>query len=222
MSKSPETTFDPFPNLDEAFARRVQAGLDKHFGNEAPRIAWEHWLKLKPYLAAYKREVEDHRGFLNKGEAQILLDVSKRAAALLAALERACDAGLKVPVSAALEPMTLSDLEDLLRKIEGEFALEGKIAPDIVDMTRADLFSNFEAWWERATDLPATIKEGWSGNSHPTPFMFVANEVFNLPGMPPPTGASYKSLKDFRRADRKRFEKFERLAEALKKRGLLE
>jgi hypothetical protein len=214
---------DLFPSLDEAFARRVQDRLRTRFAHEAPEIAWEDWVKLKPYLAAYKREAEYIRGFLNKGRASVLRDISKRSRALLDAIGRAREAHLEKPISRALGQMALSEFEDLLGTLEEDFRLDGKIAPDLEDMTRADLFANFELWWKRSADMPATIDEGSAGDTWPTAFMFVANEVFTLRGMPVPAmGTSYQSLKNYRHADRTRFEGAKKLAEKLKAKGLLE
>ena len=218
----PAKTKDVFPSLDEAFARRVQGDLRKRFPDTAPTIAWEDWCALKPYLARYKESAEYVRGFLNKGQAKLLRDISKRARALRDAITRARDADLGVVVALPFETVPLSDFEDLLLRIELKFVLDGKIAPDWEDTTRVDLYRDFDWWWRNFIKLPSEIEEGSQGTPHPTPFMFVANEVFNLPDMPPPTGSSYKSLKDLRRKNKDRWAGVEKLAESVKKSGRLE
>lgn len=213
---------DLFPSLDEAFAERVQDNLNNRFRTKAPKITWADWVKLKPYLAAYTREAEYVRGFLNKGQARILRDISKRSRALRDAIKRARDRELEVPMGRSLEPVALPEFEKLLIGLEEDFRLDGRIAPDLEDMSRADLFAGLEVWWKRSTDLSPAIEEGSAGDTWPTPFMFVAKEIFNLPGMPAGVGTSYQSLKNYRHADRTRFDKVRKLAGMLKARRLLE
>lgn len=210
---------DYFPSLNEAFTRKVQTALEENFlKEEVPEIAWEDWVKLKRYLAAYKKEAEYVRGFLNKGDAKLLHDISKRSAALLTSLERANSKGLGKIITETIGHIDEQDFKATLCKLHTDYDLGKQIAPELEDMSRANLFSSFEAWWMRATDLPPAIEEGSAEYPHPTPFMFVASEVFNLPGMPAPPGSSYKSLKDFRRADRNRFKYVRDLADALHRR----
>lgn len=212
---SQDRKYDPFPSLDEVFARRVQEGLYERFGKEAPQIAWDDWIKLKPCLAEYKHEAEDIRGYLNKGEAKLLRDISKRVNAMLSAIDRAKSSGLLAPIAAAVEPVSIEEFQSLLFRIEEELRLEGKITPDFPD-ARANLFSNFERWWMRTTGQQGKIEEGWTGDTHPTPFMFVANEVFNIRGITFAIGASFKPLKDMKRAARKQLQAEKDFAEKLK------
>lgn len=213
----PPKTQDVFPSLDEAFARRVQADLYKRFGDEAPTIAWEDWCALKPYLAKYKDDAEYSRGFLNKGQAEKLRKIARSSGTLRKVIDDACEEGLELIVSEAVEPIGLEEFRDGLTRLAHELDLGEKIAPDFEDTTKRELFASFETWWTRVSGLDARIAEGWQGDTYPTPFMFVANEVFNLPQLPGPIGASYKSLKDLRRADRQKNAQFKRKAAALEK-----
>ncbi|WP_371056848.1 hypothetical protein [Rhodosalinus sp. K401] len=220
---TPPKAQDVFPSLNEAFARRVQADLYKRFGDEAPTIAWEDWCALKPDLAKYKDHAEYSRGFLNKGQAEKLRKIARSSWTLRKVIDDACEEGLELIVSESVEPTGLEEFRDGLTRLAHELDLGEKIAPDFEDTTtrelttKRELFASFEMWWTRVSGLDARIAEGWQGETHPTPFMFVANEVFNLPQLPGPIGASYKSLKDLRRADRQKKAQFKRLAAALEK-----
>lgn len=242
MSQIADGTPDVFPTLNEDFARLVQERLNKRFKKKAPQIAWDDWLRLKPHLAAYKRDAEDVQGYLNKGDVAKLHTISKRAAALLEAISQAEQANLGKPIASVLlepgmeiysddvrepfpdelERSLIYDFQRLLGRIEKELSLKSKPAPYTLELSRASLFSIFEAWWTQTTGLPAEIVEGWAGNTHSTLFMFVANEIFNMPGMPVTIGASSKSLKNLKRSDRMRFKPEHALGEKLKKLGLLE
>lgn len=196
-------TQDVFPSLTQEFQSRVQSGLRKHFKEAAPEIDAESWQKLKPILAAYKRKAEFLRGFVNKGQVTKLRRISERTQKLLAALQEADEAGLTLIVEHALRGNPLNDdffaLDDLRSGLEAlvqNLTTKPRDEPFLVDTSREYLVEFFVNWWRRSTGEEPKIEEGIEGFPPPTPFMYVANEVFCLPGVPQPTGASYKSLKD--------------------------
>jgi len=208
-------TDDLFPSLDDQFQRRMAEKLQTHFGDEAPTIAKDSWDRLKPILAAYKREAEYVREFLNKGQATKLRIVAQRSGKLLAALEDADDAGLSKIIKDRLQKATLDAIRHELGVWSKELDIEAREEPFLEDRSRENLYLNFEWWWQQATGESPKIEEGMEGFPPPTPFMFVAREVFNLHGMPHPTGSSYKALKDQRRNSKARSKKIKKLGEML-------
>jgi hypothetical protein len=206
---------DLFPSLDNKFQRRVAEKLQTHFGDEAPTIAKDSWDRLKPILAAYKREAEYLRRFLNKGQAAKLRIVAQRSGKLLAAIEDADDAGLSKIIKDCLKEATLDAIRHELGTWSQELDIEAREEPFLEDRSRENLYRNFENWWRQATGENPKIEEGMEGFPPPTAFMFVAREVFNLHGMPHPTGSSYKALKDQRRNSKARSKKIKKLGEML-------
>ncbi|KJS42965.1 MAG: hypothetical protein VR71_12260 [Roseovarius sp. BRH_c41] len=211
-------TQDVFPSLTQEFQSRVQSGLRKHFKEAAPEIDAESWQKLKPILAAYKRKAEFLRGFVNKGQVTKLRRISERTQKLLAALQEADEAGLTLIVEHALRGNPLNDdffaLDDLRSGLEAlvqNLTTKPRDEPFLVDTSREYLVEFFVYWWRRSTGEEPKIEEGIEGFPPPTPFMYVANEVFCLPGVPQPTGASYKSLKDRLRDIEDRKKKIDRI-----------
>jgi len=211
-------TRDVFPNLTQAFQCRVQSGLRKHFGARAPEIDAESWEKLKPILAAYKKNAEYLRGFVNKGQVAKLRQISEKTQSLLMALEQADEAGLTLIVEHALNgnnsddaQHAVDDLQGVLEALVKNLTTQPRDEPFLKDTSREHLVEWFMYWWRRSTGEEPKIQEGIEGFPPPTPFMYVANEVFNLPSMPHPTGASYKSLKDHFRNIRTRKNKIARL-----------
>ncbi|MBS8225734.1 hypothetical protein DYI42_05735 [Vannielia litorea] len=136
---------------------------------------------------------------MNKGETKQLNRVSAQARKLLDDLEKAKEKGLIKLLEDAVEPASLEAIEATLQAMTKELGDQPESAPLLHDTSRDTLYLSFETWWRDATGDKPWILEGKDGKPPPTPFMYVANEVFNLPGMPGPTGASFKSLKDFRR-----------------------
>lgn len=212
---TPLMTDDLFPSLDERVQRRIAENLREHFGGNAPCIPAERWDALKPILAAYKRDAEFFRGFLNKGQAAKLRKVAQTSKKLLSALEEADTAGVSKSIGDRLENLTLEAIQEALGVLAKELEIETRDEPFLEDRSRENLYRNFGIWWQHTTGQAPRIEEGIEGHPPPTPFMFVANEVFSLPGMPQPTGASYKSLKDQRRKVNARSEKITRLGEML-------
>ncbi|MBS4010293.1 MAG: hypothetical protein KGZ72_06010 [Roseovarius sp.] len=211
-------TQDVFPSLTQEFQSRVQSGLRTHFKEAAPEIDAESWQKLKPILAAYKKEAEFLRGFVNKGEVAKLRLISKKTQNLLTALEQADEAGLTLIVEHALhgdlfddDYYSLADLRGGLEALVQNLTTKPREDPFLKDTSREYLVEFFVYWWRRSTGEEPKIEEGIEGFPPPTPFMYVANEVFCLPGMPQPNGASYKSLKDRFRGIRDRKRKIERV-----------
>lgn len=217
-------TRDLFPSLTQELQSRVQSDLRKHFKEAAPEINAESWKKLKPILAAYKKKAEFLRGFVNKGQVARLRRISERTQKLLAALQEADEAGLTLIVEHALrgnpfddDCSALDDLRGGLEALVQNLTTEPRDEPFLKDTSREYLVERFVHWWRRSTGKEPNIKEGIEGLPPPTPFMYVANEVFSLPGMPPPNGASYKSLKDRLRYIRDRKRKFERVGKHISK-----
>lgn len=213
-------TQDLFPSLHEEFQSRVQSGLRKHFKEAAPEIDAESWKKLKPILAAYKENAEYLRGFVNKGEVAKLRQISHKTQNLLTALEQADEVGLTLIVEHALKgdlsddaKYSLDDLRGGLKALIKNLTTQPRDKPFLEDISREYLVEWFAYWWRNSTGQEPIIEEGMKGFPPPTPFMYVVNEVFNLPSMPPPTGASYKSLKDHFRNIRTRKKKLARLGE---------
>jgi hypothetical protein len=217
-------TQDIFPSLHQEFQKRVANGLRKHFGEAAPEIDAESWEKLKQILAGYKQDAEFFRGFVNKGEVTKLRRISEKTQTLLKALDNADEAGLLVIVADALKrtpseaaQCSLDDLRDALKTLVGNLMIEPRDEPFLKDTSREHLVERFTIWWRHSTGETPKIEEGHKDFPPPTPFMYVANEVFSLPSMPQPIGASYKSLKDHRRNIRNRNSQFKRLGEHLSK-----
>jgi len=215
---------DVFPSLNEDVQRRVQKGLRELFREAAPKIEPESWEKLKPILAKFKRDAEYLRGFVNKGEVAKLRKISERAQKLLTAIKDADKAGLSVIVTDALkespsddEQHTLEDFQGALETLVETLMIEPRDEPFLKDTSREYLVEWFGYWWRSSTGQEPDIQEGIKGDPPPTAFMYVANEVFNLPGMPHPTGVSYKSLKDQFRNIRNRKAKLDRLGDHLSK-----
>lgn len=215
-------TKDLFPSLHEEFQCRVQSGLRKHFKAAAPEIDAESWEKLKPILAAYKEQAEFSRGFLNKGQVAKLRRVSEKTENLLTALKQADQAGLTLIVEHALKgepsdnPQCSPDnLRGALEALVNNLTTQPRDEPFLKDTSREYLVECFGYWWHSSTGKKPDVREGIGGFPPPTPFMYVANEVFNLPGMPQPTGSSYKSLKDQFRNIRDRNNKIARLGKSL-------
>lgn len=206
---------DPFPSLNREAVERIEAGLKQNYRTAAPTILAESWQRLKPILATYREDAEFLRRFLNKGQASLLQGISKRSEKLLADLTKAKDQGLGLLVESAVAPLTVEAFEETLRSMVDELSIEPRDGPFLKDVSREHLYQNFVIWWRRATGEAPWIMEGQAGKPPPTPFMFVANEVFNLPGMPGPTGASYASLMGLQRSLREREEKTRRLREVL-------
>lgn len=217
-------TRDLFPSLTPEFQSRVQSDLRKHFKEAAPEIDAESWEKLKPILAAYKKKAEFLRGFVNKGQVARLRRISERTQKLLAALQEADEAGLTLIVEHTLKenpsddaPYSLDDVRGALEALVKNMTTKPRDEPFLKDTSREYLVERFEHWWRRSTGEEGKIQEGIEGFPLPTPFMYVANEVFSLPDMPQPTGASYKSLKDRLRDIRDRKRKFERVGKHISK-----
>lgn len=213
-------TQDLFPSLNEEFQSRVQSGLRKHFEEAAPEIDAESWEKLKPILAAYKEKAEYLRGFVNKGQLAKLRQISVKTQNLLTALEQADEAGLTLIVEHALRgdisddaQYPLDDLREGLKALVENLTIQPRDEPFLTDTSREYLVEWFAHWWCSSTSEEPKILEGIEGLPPPSPFMYVANEVFNLPSMPHPTGASYKSLKDHFRNTGNRKKKLARLGE---------
>lgn len=213
---------DFFPSLNQAFQSRVQKDLQKHFGEAAPDIGADSWKKLKPLLASYKRDAEFLRGFVNKGEVAKLRQISEKTQKLLTALEDAGEAGLTVIIADALKrtpsddvQYSLDEVRSALEALAENLMIKPRDEPFLKDTSREDLVERFVGWWSSSTGEEPKIKEGIEGFPPPTPFMYVANEVFNLPSMPHPTGASYKSLKDHFRNIRNRKARIDRLGKDL-------
>lgn len=213
-------TRDLFPSLTQEFQSRVQSDLRKHFKEAAPEINAESWEKLKPILATYKKEAEYLRGFVNKGEVAKLRRVSEKTQNLLTALEQADEAELTLIVEHDLKEglsddaqYSLDDLRGALETLVQNLTTQPREEPFLKDTSRECLVERFGDWWRRSTGTEPKVQEGIERFPPPTPFMYVANQVFNLPNMPPPTGASYKSLKDHFRNIRNRKNKIARLGE---------
>lgn len=211
-------TQDVFPSLNQEFQSRVQSDLRKHFKEAAPEIDAESWEKLKPILAAYKEEAECSRGFVNKGQVAKLRRISVKTQNLLTVLEQADEAGLTLIVEHALKgdlsddaQYSLDDLRGALEALIKNLTIQPRDEPFLEDTSREYLVEWFVYWWRSSTGQKPKIQERIEGSPPPTPFMYVANEVFNLPSMPHPTGASYKSLKDHFRNIRTRKQKLARL-----------
>ncbi|MCE5972605.1 hypothetical protein LZA78_03830 [Sinirhodobacter sp. WL0062] len=196
--------------------KRIEAGLNRHFKTAAPQISAESWQQLTPILARYQREAALLRGFLNKGDANLLNKAAKRSSKLLEDLAKVKESDLTSFIENAIGPSTLNELETTLRVLAQTLSFTPREGQFLQDVSRDNLYMGFETWWQRATGEPPWIEEGRRGKAPPTPFMYVANEVFNLPGMPSPTGASYAALKDLRRRLLKRHQKTARLGERLR------
>jgi hypothetical protein len=208
-------TTDPFPGLSAEAVSRIETGLKKHYRTAAPDISPESWQKLKPILARYRKDAEFLRGFLNKGEASLSNGIATRSGKLISDLAKARDKGLDVLVERAIAPLTVHEFEAILGSLATELAIAPRDEPFLPDNSRERLYENFEVWWRHATGEAPWIEEGEAGKPPPTPFMFVAREVFNLSGMHGPTGASYKALKDLRRSVRDRNRNFKELGRRL-------
>ena len=162
------------------------------------------------------------RGFVNKGQVAKLRRISAKTQNLLTALEQADDAGLTLIVEHALKEdlsddaqYSLDDLRGALEALIKNLTTQPRDEPFLEDTSREHLVEWFASWWRSSTGQKPKIQERIEGSPPPTPFMYVANEVFNLPSMPHPTGASYKSLKDHFRNIRNRKKKRARLGEII-------
>lgn len=210
-------TQDRFLSLDAAFQKRVADKLRKNFYEAAPEINADSWEKLKPVLAAYKRDAEFLRGFVNKGQVRDLNKVAKSAQRLLKDLDDIEGAGLGIFTVEALGATSIKRFRGQLQALSDRFKIEPRDDSFLKDTSRERLVEGFDRWWIRSTRQQPELLEGEKGFPPPTPYMLVANEVFNLPGMPQPTGSSYKALKDQRRIYKGRAKKIQRIAEHLNK-----
>lgn len=206
---------NPFPSLSPEIIAGIEAHLQKQYKSAAPSISPESWEKLKPILAAYRKDAEFLRGFLNKGEATLSKGIATRSEKLLGDLAKAREKGIDRLVERAIDPLPLGAFEALLRSLATELTVEPRKDPFLPDDSRERLYQNFAAWWQIATGETPQIVDWQTGKIPEPPFMYVARVVFDLPDMPGPPGASYKSLKDFRRKTRDRDHRYQRLAELL-------
>jgi hypothetical protein len=207
---------DRFPGLTETRARQIEQGLEKRFPGAVEPIPWERWEELKSALVAYKRDAGFLRGFLNKGQIAKINKVAKQAARLRSAILETNEDGLAATVEQAVEPLSIDNIHELLNRMEKRLSIQHR-NDFLPDVSRRELYWRFEQWWKTTTGLKAEIAEGSTVEPHPTPFMYVANEVFSLPGMPPPTGASYATLKGLRRELRNERHKIEEFGAALRR-----